>query len=131
MAHHYSVLIREVHLDSYGHMNNAAYLELFEEARWDLVTPRGFGLNDVKKLGHGPVILEINLKFLKEIHLREKITIVTEFLSQSKKISQVKQKMVKTDGTVASEAIITFGLFDLSTRKLIEPTAAWIAAIKD
>ncbi len=129
MAHTYNVLIREAYLDTYGHVNNAAYLEIYEEARWDLVTPHGFGLNDVKRLGYGPVILEINLKFLKEIHLRETIKIVTTLESQQGKISKVKQQMLKEGGVVASEALITFGLFDLKARKLIEPTPEWIAAI--
>lgn len=28
----YPMLIKESHLDSFGHMNNATYLELFENA---------------------------------------------------------------------------------------------------
>lgn len=129
MAHVYEILIREAYLDTYGHVNNAAYLQIYEEARWDLVTARGFGLVDVQRLGHGPVILEINLKFLKEIHLRERIKILTSLESQQGKISKIKQQMIKDDGSVASEALITFGLFDLKSRKLMNPTPEWLAAI--
>ena len=40
-VHEYEVVIREHHLDVFGHVNHAVYLELFEEARWELVTANG------------------------------------------------------------------------------------------
>lgn len=125
----YKFLVREVHVDSYGHINNATYLSLFEEARWELITPRGYGFNEIHKLKQGPVILEVNLKFLKEIRLRETITITTTLLSYTGKVGQLKQQMVKDDGSVASEAIFTFGLFDIKARKLIEATPEWKQAL--
>ena len=42
----YKILIREHHVDSYGHVNNATYLSLYEEARWEVITPEGFGFVD-------------------------------------------------------------------------------------
>ena len=65
----YAVVIRENHLDTFGHVNNATYLQLLEEARWEFITSRGYDLNYVQKVGIGPVILEINMKFLKELCL--------------------------------------------------------------
>lgn len=125
----YKFLVREVHVDSYGHINNATYLSLYEEARWELITPRGYGFNEIHKLKQGPVILEVNLKFLKEIRLRETITITTTLLNYTGKVGQLKQEMVKDDGSVASEAIFTFGLFDIKARKLIEATPEWKQAL--
>ncbi len=125
----YKFLVREVHVDSYGHINNATYLSLYEEARWELITPRGYGFNEIHKLKQGPVILEVNLKFLKEIRLRETITITTTLLNYTGKVGQLKQEMVKEDGSVASEAIFTFGLFDIKARKLIEATPEWKQAL--
>ena len=34
----YHTQIKEKDLDTLGHVNNAKYLELFEEARWDFIT---------------------------------------------------------------------------------------------
>jgi Predicted thioesterase len=121
--------IKEHHVDSLGHMNNATYLALFEEARWEQITARGFGFHEVQKLQQGPVILEVNLKFLKEMHLREQITITTELLGYKGKIGQLKQQMVRDDGSIGAEAVFTFGLFDLKARKLIEPTPEWKQAV--
>jgi len=125
----YEVLIRESHLDSFGHMNNAAYLVLFEEARWEFITRNGYGLKKVQELQQGPIVLELNLKFRKEITLREKIKITVELLETKKKISRFRQAMIKEDGTVATELELVFGLFDLRTRRLIEPTTEWKRAM--
>jgi YbgC/YbaW family acyl-CoA thioester hydrolase len=131
MPRPYEITIREAHLDSYGHVNNAAYLEIYEEARWEIVTRHGFGLLDIHRTGIGPIILELNLKFIKEILLREKILITTELISYEGKICKLKQQMIKVDGTVASEAVFTLALFDLKARKLILPTPEWMRAVKD
>ena len=34
----YELVIKECHLDSFGHVNNAIYVQLYEEARWDFIT---------------------------------------------------------------------------------------------
>lgn len=125
----YQVTIKETHIDSYGHVNNATYLALYEEARWELITPRGYGFYQIHQMKKGPVILDVNLKFLKEIRLRETITITCEMMDYKGKIGHMRQQMIKADGSVASEAVFTFGLFDMEARKLIEPTPEWKIAI--
>lgn len=127
--HTYNVQILEHHLDSFGHVNNSAYLELFEEARWDLITQNGYGINQVHKLKQGPVILEVNLKFMRELKNRETIKIITELVDYKDKVGKLLQKILLPDGAVASEALFVFALFDLKERKLIEPTAAWKKAV--
>ncbi len=123
------ILIREMHLDTFGHMNNAMYLQLFEQARWDLITQNGYDLNKIHQAKQGPVILDVYLKFAKELKLREEITITTELLEYKGKTGKIKQQMLKANGSLAAEAVFTFGLFDLQTRKLIEPTEEWKKAI--
>jgi YbgC/YbaW family acyl-CoA thioester hydrolase len=125
MNNEYEVLIRESHLDTFGHMNNAAYLVLFEEARWEFITRNGYGLKEVQELQQGPVVLELSMKFRKEITLREKIRITTRLVDHQRKITRLHQEMLKEDGSVATEIDLVFGLFDLKTRRLVEPTPAW------
>ncbi|UOF01119.1 acyl-CoA thioesterase [Bdellovibrio reynosensis] len=126
---HYNITIKEYHVDSYGHVNNATYLQIYEEARWELITSKGYGFHEVHQLQQGPVILEVNVKFFKEIPLRSKIDVTTEVMNYKGKVGQLLQKMMKEDGTVASEAVFTFGLFDMKARKLIEPTEKWKKAL--
>lgn len=124
----YPLIIKEIHLDTFGHVNNATYLTLFEEARWDFITKNGYGLNKIRETGIGPTILEIKLTFLKELRLREEIIIETQMISYEKKIGKLSQKMIR-DGEVCCDANFILGLFSLSKRKLIPPTAEWLYAI--
>lgn len=124
-------LIKEHLLDSYGHMNNASYIQLFEEARWDLVTERGYGLNTVQKMMQGPIILSLKTDFLKEIGPREEITITTRVSDYRGKTGTIHQEMIKSNGKVACKADFVFGLFDLKQRKLIMPTEEWVLAVSD
>lgn len=127
----YELMIKEQHLDTFGHVNNATYLELFEEARWEFITNRGYGLKEVMKFQKGPVILEAHIKFFKELKLREMIKITFEALSKQGKIVQIKQQMIKSNGDVSSELLVTVGFFDLAERKLISPTAEWLKVLND
>lgn len=127
--HEYPVLIRESHLDVFGHVNNAAYLEIFEEARWDWITRNGFGLKEIRERGIGPVVLEVSLRFQREATNREKVVIKSRTLEYEGKIGTVEQVMVRADGKASCTALFTVALFDTKARKLISPTPEWLAAV--
>jgi acyl-CoA thioester hydrolase len=124
-----TILISEAHLDSFGHLNHARYFELFEQARWDIITERGFGIGVISQTKTGPVILEVAVKFLRELAPREQVIIRSELVGYERKVGKFRQQIVKADGAVACEAVFSFGLFDLERRKLIEPTPAWAHAV--
>lgn len=126
----YDVLIREMHLDSFGHVNNAAYVMLYEEARWDFITKNGFGLDYVLKHQIGPVILDLSVRFKRELKNREQIKITSKTIEiLSPKIMVLEQTMIKADGKVASEAKFTVGFFDMKERKLIDANQDWLKAV--
>ncbi len=124
----YPLTIKESYLDTFGHVNNATYLILFEEARWDLLNQNNFGLQEIRQTGLGPVVLEMKITFLKELLLHEKIIIETQMISYEKKIGKILQKMVRGN-EVCCQAEIVVGLFDLKARKLVSPTPEWLAAV--
>lgn len=125
----YSLVIKEGHLDTFGHVNNATYLQILEEARWDFITKHGYGLKKIQETGTGPIILEINMKFIKEIKLRQKITIESETLSYEKKIAYLRQDIFNENNELCFEARLTFGFFDTNARKLIAATPEWLHAV--
>ncbi len=125
----YPVVIKEFHLDTFGHINNATYLQLFEEARWELITANDYDLKKIHSIGLGPIILEVHLKFLKEITLREKVFVESEMLSYEKKIGTLRQDVINEAGDLCCHGLITFGLFDTRARKLVLPTDDWKKAI--
>jgi YbgC/YbaW family acyl-CoA thioester hydrolase len=126
----YEVLIRESHLDTFGHVNNAVYVQLYEEARWDFITKNGFGLDVIQQSNKGPVILDLKVSFRREVKLRETIKIISQTLELvNSKIMVLEQKMINAHGKVASEATFTIGFFDLKERKLIEAGPDWLKAV--
>lgn len=126
--HQYFTKIITKHLDSFKHVNNAQYLNLYEEARWDLITQNGYGFNQIQATGLGPVILEVKVSFLQELLLDDEIMIETKLLSYDKKIGKLEQIITKKN-TLCSRAEFIFGLFDLKKRQLVLPTPDWLRAI--
>lgn len=126
--HTYPIVINETYLDLYGHVNNMVYFALFEEARWDFINQNGYGFNKIMDTGLGPVVLEVNMRYLKELLVREKIEIISQTTSYNKKIGKLSQKMMRGN-EVCCEAVFTIGLFDLKQRKLVLPTPDWLKAI--
>ena len=126
----YPTMILEKHLDSYGHVNNAVYLEIYEEARWDFITRNGWGLDRVHRDRLGPVILDIALSFKKELRNREKIIITSTFKEMRNPLVMVlEQQILNEAGRPASTMILQMGLMDLSKRRLIRPPLDWMRAI--
>ncbi len=124
-----SIVIREGHLDTFGHVNNARYLEIFEQARWDLITDNGFGLDFVKSSGTGPVILEINLRFVRELTNRQHLLIRSFVDSYEGKIGRMTQQLIDDSGQLCCEGKFVFGQWDIHSRKLIAPTPEWRTAV--
>lgn len=127
-VYHYTTWIKESTLDSFGHVNNAAYLTLLEEARWELLTQNNYGIDKIRALGIGPVLLEIKLSFLKELYVRDVIEIKTQLGEYKRKIGYMTQEMLRGDD-VCYRAELTIGMLDLKARKLITPSADWLASI--
>lgn len=126
----YKVKILEKDLDTFSHVNNANYLALYEEARWEFCTDRGYGVKEIQDSQIGPVILELNLKFKKELTVRETITIQSQYVgAKNARMSLFHQEMIKEDGSVASTLDLTLGLMDLKKRKLIKPDKKWLRCL--
>lgn len=124
---HFHVL--ETHLDTFGHMNHATYLQLFEQARWEFITERGYGLKKIIETQIGPTILEANIRYKRELLLRERILVESICPEYKGKIGKVFQKMVKENGDEAATLEVTVGLFDMRARRLINATNEWLYAL--
>ena len=127
--HSYELTIHERHLDTFGHVNNATYLELFEEARWQLITENGYGIDEIKRRQAGPTILEINLRFAREVRNRERVTINSWTESYTGKVHKFQQQMLNEKLLPCCEAAFVIGLFDLQARKLMLPTPEWLRGV--
>ena len=123
--HRSDFLVVEQDIDLLGHLNNVAAMALFERARWNMLTERGYGFDMLQSSGHAPVILSVDVQFRREVRLRQRVTIDSYTSSASNKVGIVTQVMRVGDDSVHIIANYTIGLFDLTARRLVSPTAAW------
>ena len=127
----YSVIVREHNLDTLGHLNNASYLQQFEEARWDFSDKGGFGLDWVLSNKQSPIVLKAEMSFRKEVLNREALLIQSEFVGfKNSLIGSFKQKMIKSNKKVASILSIDVGFMDLKERKLMNFPKNWVYMVE-
>jgi YbgC/YbaW family acyl-CoA thioester hydrolase len=73
----YKFSVRGYELDSYGHVNNAVYLNYYEQARWEIF--RQFNLLDCFNKNHLLlVVTEIKIRYSREIGLFDELVIQTK-----------------------------------------------------
>ncbi|MEU5658679.1 acyl-CoA thioesterase [Streptomyces sp. NPDC047737] len=125
------VTVRGYELDTQGHLNQAVYLQYAEHARWELL--REAGLPQEKLLAHGigPVQLEVTVTYLRELRGGDRVRVSCELLHGSGKTFEVRQQIVKEDGTVAAEIRGVGGILDLTARRLIADPAGRFASMAD
>jgi thioesterase-3 len=57
------VTVRGYHEDRFGHVNNARYLELLEEARWAHLEERGLDADFFEAHGIFPVVVRLSISY--------------------------------------------------------------------
>jgi acyl-CoA thioester hydrolase len=112
-------------VDIYGHVNNAQYLQILETARWDWIEKFGGTRDLVQNLGVGPIVLEINIQFLKELKAEEEILIKSKREVRVGRIFIQEQEIINAGGECACKAVFKMGFLNLQTRRLVEPPFEW------
>lgn len=126
--HQSEFIVSETWLDSFGHVNNARYLEIFEQARWNWLAAYGLDIGHIRRTSIGPVILEVHLTFCKELLPRQRIRIDSWSEPGQRKTFAIYQALrLLPDESLASELSIVAGMMDMQARKLIAPPPEWEA----
>jgi acyl-CoA thioester hydrolase len=72
-----SIKVRGYELDSYNHVNNATYLNYFEQARWEIVNNTGL-LNFLKERELLIVVTEIRVRYKGMAKVFDELVVKTE-----------------------------------------------------
>lgn len=72
------IQVRGYELDSFGHVNNAVYLQYAETAKWEFFNNSGLW-SKLKELNYFPVILENHVRYIHSLHLLDTVRIDTEW----------------------------------------------------
>ncbi|MFF5532315.1 acyl-CoA thioesterase [Streptomyces cinerochromogenes] len=113
------VTVRGYETDTQGHLNQAVYLNYAEHARWSLLQAAGISQARLVGRGVGPVALETNIRYLRELLAGDETDVTCAFEWGGGKTFRIRQEIRKTDGTLAAEVTAVGGLLDLEQRKLI------------
>lgn len=108
------IKIRGYHADFYGHVNNARYLEFFEEGRWSLFDSK----IDLKKWdaeGFTFLVVNININYRIAVPVGVTLLMETSLEKIGNRSGVLLQKLLfKETGQVAADALVTFVITDSS-----------------
>ncbi|MCF7912935.1 MAG: acyl-CoA thioesterase [Candidatus Cloacimonetes bacterium] len=97
MVHEYSRRVFGYECDIYGHLNNANYLHLYEEARSIFLEDVGLPIRKLQELGIAIYITKVEIDFIKGILLESEVLIKSWILSGSRLRGLWKQEMWVND----------------------------------
>ena len=81
MEFEYHVTVRGYELDSFGHVNNAVYLNYVEQAQWEMLRKTDtFSFLKERKIV--PAIIEVNIRYVREAKLFDELVIRSRIESQ-------------------------------------------------
>ncbi|HPF35659.1 acyl-CoA thioesterase [bacterium] len=113
MEHRTEIKVRGYHLDLYGHVNNARYLEFLEEARWRMVE-KGSSLESWRRRGLAFVIVKIAINYRRGAVLDDVLTIESRLARLGGRSGVIAQDVKRGEEMVA-DAEVTFVVMDMAT----------------
>ncbi|OGB65694.1 MAG: hypothetical protein A2Y94_04880 [Caldithrix sp. RBG_13_44_9] len=117
-----SFKVRSYECDSYGHVNNAVYLNYLEFARMSALLEKGFTLDLMKKSGYLVVIRKIEIEYKSPLFQGDEVTIKT-FTSESRNTSGTFTQQVYqgNEERLAAEAKVTWVFTNLKGQPIPIP----------
>jgi thioesterase-3 len=114
-----TIKVRGYHLDMYGHVNNARYLEFLEEARWAFIEQQ-MPIAEFEKKGIAFVVVNININYRQPALLDYTLEIQTEMAKVGGKSARIHQDIILagSDRRIA-DADITFVAIDTNTKQVL------------
>ena len=117
--HQIDIKVRGYHLDLYGHVNNARYLEFLEEARWAYFDDEA-DLVAYMHEGFAFVVVNINISYRGPALMNEVLTLDTSMHEVGHRSAVIRQVVRhKESGAVVAEADVTFVLYSERDKRAI------------
>jgi acyl-CoA thioester hydrolase len=113
-------------LDPNRHMRHSAYNDYAAQLRLEFFEAFGFDLTRLMKLGIGPILFREETRFMREVHMGEKITVNIEIHRSRKDGSKwsIRHTITKPNGDVAAFIDVDGAWLDLQQRKTTVPPRA-------
>jgi len=123
------IRIRGYHEDRFGHVNNARYLELLEEARWAHLEERGIDAAFLKAQGVFPVVVRLTISYRRPASVGDELVIETRVVGGGhRKVVLVQEARFAATDEVCVEAEVTAVFIDEATGRPAPLTEPWLRA---
>ncbi|MCD1587271.1 acyl-CoA thioesterase [Halomonas sp. IOP_14] len=109
--------VRGYHLDGYGHVNNARYLEFMEEGRWDFFDQHPEMIKELHQARRAFVVVNLNIDYLAAARQGDDLEVMTGIIDVGERSGLCHHRIVRKDGTVIARADLTFVLLDMRANK--------------
>ena len=110
-------LVRPTEIDVNGHVNNAKYVEYLEWGREEWYDRNGFAYDRLKGLGAITVVVNFNLNYRQPCRQGDRLRIATWPGGSGRTSFSLVQRIDKSDGTTAADAVVTLVTIDPDTRR--------------
>jgi len=110
------IKVRGYHADFYGHVNNARYLEFFEEDRWAFFESK-IDLREWVEKGLIFLVVNININYRRAVPVGETLLVSTSVEEIGNRSVVMRQEiLLKESKEVAADALVTFVVIDRGGR---------------
>jgi thioesterase-3 len=117
MIHTIEIKIRGYHLDLFGHVNNARYLEFLEEARW-AAFEKTVDLEQMARKGWAFTVVNVNINYRRPALMNDVLRIETRIAEWRRRSAVVRQEVVQAQGgELVADADVTFVIFDTAKQR--------------
>ncbi len=108
MKHTCTLTVRTYECDSYGHVNNAVYLQYLEYARMEFLKALGFDYTAFRKGGLGLVVARVCITYKQPALYGDELSIVTEPIRFRGAFGVFRQEVFREDTLLATAEVSWF-----------------------
>lgn len=110
--------VRGYHLDGYGHVNNARYLEFLEEGRWGYFDDRPDLARHFASGDPALVAVNLNINYRQAAVAGDDLEVLTRIADLSSRSARMYQEIRRIgDGKQIADADLTFVLLDVRAKQ--------------
>jgi len=115
-SHTTDLTVRGYELDSYGHVNNAVYLNYFEHGRWDLL--RELNLYEFIHISNlFMVVADIHIRYMREAKLYDELEVQTSVVREDPYLIFKQKLLNRQSGQTLARGETRSIFIDKTTRK--------------
>lgn len=108
MKYYSPLKVRTYECDSYGHVNNAVYLNYLEYGRMDYLNQIGFDYEGLVKAGFYLYVSHVDIYYKASAFFNDDLEVESYSVKIGSVSGTIHQKIMKKDGTVCAEAEVTW-----------------------